>query len=207
MAVERHRRFQPQRVARSQAARPDAEFAARVQDGVPDPLRLGRIEVDLETVLARVARPCDARRRSGRLGVDEVVIANRRQVDGGELLESRQRPGPLDGDLRVAVAGVIHLRLPAVGVPDVLVVLLLVRRVHAQEEPVRRDAVHQDVVDEAAVLVKQACVLNRAVREARRRVCGNVIDQREGFRAADLDFAHVADVEDSGGLPDGMVLV
>jgi len=34
-----------------------------------------------------------------------------------------------------------------------------------------------------------------AVREARRRVCGNVIDQREGFRAADLDFAHVADVE------------
>src|SRR6185437_4777920 len=42
--------------------------------------------------------------------------------------------------------------------------------------------------------------------ELRGVIAGNPLDQIEGLAAANLDFAHVADVEDSGTFADGFVL-
>ncbi len=69
------------------------------------------------------------------------------------------------------------------------------------------DFVDQDVVDEAAVFVEQAGIVRLAGLELGGVVGGDEIDQLGGFRPADFDFAHVADVEEADGIADGVVLV
>ena len=77
--------------------------------------------------------------------------------------------GPWIASLRVAVAGEFHLRVEAVVRADVLEILFLVRGVDAQEIVVVGHLVHQDVVDEAAVLVEQAGIVRLAGLELARR--------------------------------------
>ncbi len=73
MAVQRHGRFQPERVARAQPARLNAELPARFQNGGSTSFSLGRgIHVNFETILARVAGTRNARRHAAHL-----AIANR----------------------------------------------------------------------------------------------------------------------------------
>ncbi len=78
---------------------------------------------------------------------------------------------------------------------DVLEILLLVGGVDAEEIVVVGDFVDQDVVDETAVLVEQAGILGLARLETAGGVGGDVIGEPERLRAADFDFAHVADIE------------
>ena len=111
------------------------------------------------------------------MAIDEIVVADARQGSACQFLERGERLGALNRDLRVAVAGEIHLGSPAVGVADMLVVLLLVRGVHAQEKAILGDAVHQDIVHEAAVIVEQAGVLDLARGELGGRVRAYEIDQ------------------------------
>ncbi len=85
--------------------------------------------------------------------------------------------GPWIGDLRVAVAGEFHLRVEAVVRADVLEILVLIRRVDAQEEMIVRDFVDQDVVDESAVLVEQPGIVRLADFELGGVVGGDEIDQ------------------------------
>ena len=67
--------------------------------------------------------------------------------------------------------------------------------------------VHQDVVHEAAVLVEQRRVMRLPDLEPRDGVGGDVIGEPRGLRAADLDLAHVADVEQAHRAPHRVVFV
>ena len=141
----------------------------------------------------------DARRNAAHRAIGEPVI-----LDGAEI---RRRQflrvaglRPLDGDLGVALARKLHLCVEAVDGADVLEILLLVGGVHAQEEVVVRHLVYQDIVHEAAVLVKQAGILRLPDLQFRGVVGGGKIGQPSGFRTADLDFPHVAHVEDPHGV-------
>ena len=49
-----------------------------------------------------------------------------------------------------------------------------------------------------AVLVKVAHALGVPIDESRCVIGGDVLYQRKGLRAADYDFAHMADIEDTG---------
>ena len=88
-----------------------------------------------------------------------------------------------------------------------LVILLLVGGVDAQEEVVVGHFVDQNVVYEAAVGVKQPGVVRLADFEFGDVVGGDEIGQLRGFRPANLDLAHVADIENAHRLADGVVLI
>ena len=60
-----------------------------------------------------------------------------------------------------------------------------------------RDAMHQQIVDKSAGGRHQAGVLRLAVDEFRGVVASDVLHEIQGVRAAHLDFAHVADVENA----------
>ena len=91
---------------------------------------------------------------------------------------------------------------------DVLEILLLVGGVDAQEIVVVRHFVYQDVVHEAAVLVKQAGIMRLADLElARRALVVTKSASSPRFRPADFDLAHVADIEKAHGCAHGLVLV
>ena len=75
-----------------------------------------------------------------------------------------------------------------------------------KKEVIVGDFVHQDVVDESAVLIQQAGILRLADFEFRSIVGGDVIDQVQGLRTANLDLAHVADIENPDALAHGVVL-
>src|SRR4051794_9353890 len=67
--------------------------------------------------------------------------------------------------------------------------------------------VYQDVIDEAAVFVKQPGVVGLADFETANSVGGDGIGESLRLRPADLDLTHVADVEKADRSADGLVLV
>ena len=139
------------------------------------------------------------------VAVGEPVIADGGQIGGGELLQRGARVRTLDGDLRVVVARQADLGVEVVVRPDVLEILLLVGGVDAQEIVVVGDFVDQHVVDESAVLVEQARILDLAGLEAAGGVGGDVIGQPQRLRAGDVDLAHVADIENTHAAAHGEV--
>jgi hypothetical protein len=140
----------------------------------------------------------DAGRRSANLAVGEPVIFDAGKVDRRQLLHRGAGLRALDGELRVAVAREIDYGIEAVVGADVLEILVLVGGVDAEEVVVVGNLVDQDVVDEAAVVVEQAGVVGLSGFQFGDRVGRHVIREPAGFGAADLDFAHMADVEDAG---------
>src|SRR5436305_7962455 len=70
VAVERHLRFQAQRVARAEAAR----FRAGVDELTHDSRPLGRRDVDLESILTRLAGARNDRRHTINAARREVVV-------------------------------------------------------------------------------------------------------------------------------------
>src|SRR5262249_21951671 len=87
VAVERHRRFQTQRVARAQSAGLDAEFGACAHHQIPNALGLEGRHVDFEAVLTGIACARDARLRPCDYTIGEPIIFDAREIDGRELLE------------------------------------------------------------------------------------------------------------------------
>ena len=69
-----------------------------------------------------------------------------------------------------------------------------------------RDAIGDQVVDDAAALVREQRVLRLAVTELREVVREEALQELELGRAFDVDLAHVRDVEDAAVAPDGEML-
>ena len=65
----------------------------------------------------------------------------------------------------------------------------------------------QNVVDETAVLVEQAGILRLPELQFRDGVGGDGVGELGGLGPANFDLAHVADVEQADGAPDGVVLL
>src|SRR5207253_1745914 len=96
IAVERHPRFEPEGVARSQAARDHAAFPAGVQEARPHVRGTAPLDEDLEAVLARVARPRDERGDTRDRALRDRVVAEPGQVDPGQRPEDGGRLRTLD---------------------------------------------------------------------------------------------------------------
>ena len=71
---------------------------------------------------------------------------------------------------------------------------------------IRPEPVGEEVVEHAAVLVAEQRVLRAALGELGHVVADEPLEQGAGARAAGLDLAHVADVEDARALAHGGVL-
>ena len=85
-------------------------------------------------------------------------------------------------------------------------VVIFGARVDDEEIVVGAEAVDEDVVDEGARGREQRGVVRLAIFELRGIVHGDVLDGGEGTGAAELDFAHVADVEETDAGAHGHVL-
>jgi hypothetical protein len=107
---------------------------------------------------------------------------------------------PLDGDLRVAVAIVFDDGVAMVLRGDVLEILILIGGVDAEEVVILGHLVHQDVVHKTAVLVEQARVVRLADLQFWHGVGSNGIGEFGGLGPANLDLAHVADIENADPL-------
>src|SRR5260370_9698783 len=90
---------------------------------------------------------------------------------------------------------------------DMSVFLSVDRSIIEQKVAVSRDFMDQDIVDEPSVLVQQSGVLRLPVLKARGIVGGDVVDQPQSLRAANLDLAHVADIEQADAPPYCVVLL
>ena len=149
----------------------------------------------------------DARRNAANLAIGEPIVLDAGQVHGSHFLQRGARARPLDSDLGVPFGSEFHPRIEMVAGADMLVVLLLVGGVDAQEKVVAGHLVDQNIVHEAAVGVEQPGVMRLADFELAGMVGGDEIGQLRGFRPANLDFAHMADIENAHRVADGVVLV
>ena len=139
VAVEAHGGLEAQRVAGAEAGRDDVLVPARLENRVPDRDGLLRRHEHLEAVLAGVAGPRDGAAHAGDLAVGEPVVLDARQVHVAQRLQHLARERALQGDQRVARAGVHRGDVEAPGLlDDPGEVLLDVRRVDDEQEVVRR---------------------------------------------------------------------
>ncbi len=136
------------------------------------------------------------------------VIFDGGEIDLGEFGEGFKRARALQGKLRVVGGVVAEMNAwPAANLAvDPGEVLVLGARVDDEEIVVGAEAVHEDVVDEGARGREQSGVVRLAVLELRGVVHGDVLDGGERAGAAELDFAHVAHVEEADAGADGHVL-
>ena len=216
VTVERHARLKPEGVARREPARLQAERLARGEERPPQGGGVGDVEVELEAVLARVARAGDedldgvvALRPgecAGRPGVVREVV----ELGGEELgcrLEHRARSGPLHREEGRGVGAVVD-RDAVIGgalreggdhgIP--------IRCVRDDEVLVIGDAVDDEVVDDAAVLVEDERVLRLADGERRQPAGERLVEEGAGGLADDGDLGHVRDVEEARGRAHRVVL-
>jgi hypothetical protein len=126
---------------------------------------LGR-DVNLEAVFAGVAGAGDARRRARNFAIVKVIADRARSTWSA----SATFPAPAALDRRSAHSALAKSTSRRSGCArDVLEILLLIRRVHAQEERIVGHLVHQNVVDETAVFVEQARIVRLADLQPRPR--------------------------------------
>src|SRR6266850_2113785 len=209
VAVERVLHLEPQRVARAEPDRRDAVGAARLDERLPEMPRPIRGHVQLEAVLARVARARDQRRHPGDGAPREAVIADRRHVAVGEPADERLGLRALHRDEPRALGRVAPARVLDVlrGLRHMSPVLVDVPGVDGEHVAVVAHAVHGEVVDDRAGRVAEDRVLDLAHLESRDVVGGQMLERGEGARALDLELAHVADVEESNTVADRSVLL
>ena len=119
-----------------------------------------------ETVFAGIAGARHGAADRGNLAVGEPVAFDRREIDRRQRLQDRFAPSALDGDQRVAIAGIDSRRRPA-RLPwraPMIQAYVLVDVAGVDDEQVMRrpEAIDQQVVHERAFGRRQAGVLNLA---------------------------------------------
>src|SRR6266545_3756591 len=128
-----------------------------------------------------------------------------REVDRGEALQQVGRPRALEGDAQEALGAVVE-RHPGEVRPQPLHYRGTRLRIAHDEEPVRREARHDDIVENRPVVPQQVRV-PRPSRRRREGVRAEPVERLVRGIAFDEELAHVADVEQPDGLSDGEVLV
>ena len=113
--------------------------------------------------------------------------------------------GPCNARSAVSVADVFNGRVKPVVRIDPLEIFGDVRRIDHEHEVFGSVSVDEQIVNHGAVRVSHRRILGLPVTQLRSVVGGDVLDQVQSLGAADLEFAHVADVEQAGGCPHGRV--
>src|SRR4051812_1200652 len=106
VAVERHPHLEPQRVAGAESGWRDP---SRADERLPDRRRITIVEVQLEAILPRVARPRDDARRTRDLALDEMVVADLSDIGSREVAQNLGGLWSLQRKERDLVAPVLEL--------------------------------------------------------------------------------------------------
>ena len=122
---------------------------------LPEARGLIRSDVDFESVFAGVAGVSDAGWCAADFAVGEPIVFDGAEVSLRQLLESGAAFRTLNGYLRVVGAGELHFGIELVVLDYMIEVFFLVRGVDAQEPFGIGDFVDQNVVNNAAVIIKQ----------------------------------------------------
>jgi len=199
VAVERHPRLEPERVAGAEADGRDAVLLAGLEQRVPDLGGVGRLEVQLVAVLARVARARDHGGHVAHGATVEVVVLQSAGVAAAQGRDGVHRPRTLDRDHGQLVGLVVELDAVTVGhLPHPGQVAIAVAGVDAEEDLVLV-AVDEDVVHGRAVLPREERVADRA----QLHLLDVRVDEELGRLlpplAEQAAASHVAQVEEAGG--------
>ena len=148
----------------------------------------------------------DERAVSADLGVAELEARHAGEIELRQRREDRRRPRPLQRQQSKLVAAIDDL-----GTGGVLAhpgeVLVGIRGVDTDEDAFGVDAVHDDVIDDAATGATQQRVLRLPIAQPVHIVDGEALHRGESARSADFDLSHVADVEEPGVRAHGRVLI
>jgi hypothetical protein len=120
--------------------------------------------------------------------------------------EPLDRARPLHGEQPVLVGAVGDLGAARLALLQPLEVRTRVRRVDDEQVPELGDPVGDQVVDDAAALVREQRVLRLSVADLREVVREERLEKRRHLGPLDLDLAHVRDVEDAAVGPHRPVL-
>src|ERR1043165_2347348 len=210
VAVERHACFEAERVARCQTCGQDAfgrAVAARVENLVPETFGLLRRGVDLEAVLARVARARDDGGHVVNAPFAEVVILDLRERRRGESLHDAQGFRALECELAEVGAAVRERDALVTLVGDDPVPVFVGRRgVDDEQEVFGAEAIDEQVVNDRAFGRRERGILRLSVNELRRIVRAEAVHERDRVGADDFDLAHMRHVEEARARARAIVL-
>ena len=204
IAVEAQSRLQPADIPRRQ---PGRRGAGR-QQAVPHGRRALGGEIELETVLAGIARTRDCRRPARDLSLDHSEVGDRGQIEiGCQGRQNRFRAWTLERQQGGVRAAVQDLDARAGVVTHPVHVLLTIGGVHHRRPGAIRKPVDDQVVEHAAGLVADEVVLGVTGLHLRQIVGDQSLQIVRHAVAPEADPAHVADVEKAGRLAHGGVLL
>ena len=153
VTVERHRRFEAQRVASAQPTRRQTHFLAVGDQPVPDVRAVGGRDHDLEAVFARVSRPADEGRPAEDHRLAAGIVLEVGNLDVDVRVQNVECPRPLHGQHEGRDRLVLDVRVERALVPrDPVDDLEAVRGVH-HEVVERVEAIDEHVVEHSARLV------------------------------------------------------
>ena len=194
-AVQRVAHFQAERVARAEAAGLDGKRRALAEDVVPRFHRApGRAE-DLEAILAGVAGAGDVVVLPVDLDREDSIARGSRILAAEKGVEKLRRLRPLHGEPGVVFAVVFKLHAGIEVRLHPREVLVDFRRIDHQQVARVGDAIDDQVVDHAAVVVEQKGVLALAHGEPVEVVRQQPVQPCRRARAFGKKLAHVRDVE------------
>ncbi len=158
MPVQRHLRFQPQRIPASQAAGDDREFAPRFHHAIPDVFTgcyIGR-HVNFKAILTGVSGARDqVVLQAADRSVREPVILDAVQFRAGQLLQEIHGPRSLNRQLRVGVALVLDDAIETLRILAHPVDVFLARPgIDHQQKIVFAQPVHDDIVHKRALRIE-----------------------------------------------------
>ncbi len=204
LAIKRHGRFEPERVAASKTCRDQSVSLTGFHDGLKEGNTFLCLAVDLEPVFSGVTG-------AGNEGVDachihvlhSVVVLEFVQWILTDLLEDPLGVGALEGDFRnlrrEVFDGHVFEVLGCSGCP--LVNLVDVPRVHYQEVLPALQADDHHVVYHAAVWIAHGAVNDPAGVPFGDVIGHKELQEVEGIRTLYQDLSHVGDVPESGLFP------
>ena len=162
-------------------------------------MRVG--EIQLEAILAGVARPADDDLlHTGHRAHREVVIRDRVEIDRRVPREHGRRQRSLQGQQRGASADILHRAVEGQHARlDVRPVLRNVRGVDHQHQVIL-EPVDETIILDGATLVAERAVVRLPDGELRDVVRGHVIHEIDRAGPRDEELAHVTDVEQPAAL-------
>ena len=203
VAVQGHAHLEPERVAGSEARWRDL---ARRHQRLPDGHRGVVRDVQLEAILAGVARTRDDGFLARDFALGKVVVLDGGQVGRGERLKDGRRLRTLDGEQRHLIRRVVHRHAKCRGVADNMrIVLRRVARVHDHHHLVG-EPVDEAVVLDGAAVIEYGGVMHLAHLERGDVVRRHMVDEVHGASTIDPELAHVRDIEDPAALAHRLVL-
>src|SRR5436190_3226683 len=131
-AIERIAHLQPKRVARAQAAGPDAKLFARLQHRVPDLRRIFRGKKHLDSVFAGVAGPGNREVHSVQLELYNVVARRELDLAAEQRVKKIDHARPLNRDPAKAVTAIRQLTGSRQMLLQPCEIFIHARRIHHQ---------------------------------------------------------------------------